>query len=99
MHPWFTIEELLAEVFGNLGTSERRSLANAAVTCRTFYEPAMDRLWSELDDLFPLIKCMAPDLWNETRDVSLFDANAPVEHTLVSCPTHADASTALSKIP
>ncbi|XP_006455069.1 hypothetical protein AGABI2DRAFT_209334 [Agaricus bisporus var. bisporus H97] len=37
----------------------RRSvLASTALTCRTFMEPALDRLWRSLDKLFPLFKLL-----------------------------------------
>lgn len=36
----------------------RRVLASTALTCRTFMEPALDRLWRSLDKLFPLFKLL-----------------------------------------
>ncbi|EDR02634.1 uncharacterized protein LACBIDRAFT_308339 [Laccaria bicolor S238N-H82] len=39
-------------------TSCKHALAQAAVTCKTFLEPALDRLWCTLDTLFPLLKLL-----------------------------------------
>jgi len=36
----------------------KHTLAQAAVTCKTFLEPALDRLWCTLDTLFPLLKLL-----------------------------------------
>ncbi|KAG1764483.1 hypothetical protein EV702DRAFT_1154093, partial [Suillus placidus] len=36
----------------------RRSLAVLATTCKTFYEPAMDFLWADMNTLLPLLGCV-----------------------------------------
>jgi hypothetical protein len=36
----------------------RRSLAALAATCKTFYEPAMNELWADVDGLNPLLGCV-----------------------------------------
>lgn len=38
--------------------SSRRTLLRLALTCRAFLEPALDRLWRNLDSLFPLLKVL-----------------------------------------
>lgn len=38
--------------------SVRRSLAALAATCKTFYEPAMNELWADVDGLNPLLGCV-----------------------------------------
>ena len=44
----------------------RSVLVSLAQTCRAFSEPSLDRLWSKLDSLEPLIRCFATVL-NEER--------------------------------
>ncbi|KAL0960463.1 hypothetical protein HGRIS_005506 [Hohenbuehelia grisea] len=39
------------------------SLANIALTCRALSEPALDRLWSELYGLCPLLRLFPEDAW------------------------------------
>ena len=36
----------------------RRILAPITRTCRAVYECSMDLLWSDLDDVIPLVRCM-----------------------------------------
>jgi hypothetical protein len=59
-----------------LGSEEvvmRRSvLASAALTCRTFLEPALDRLWRSLDKLFPLFKLLPAFYRSDSTFVSFF---------------------------
>ena len=38
--------------------SSRRTLLCLALTCKAFLEPALDRLWRNLDSLFPLLKVL-----------------------------------------
>lgn len=40
-----------------------RTLAALARTCKALYELAMDDLWSVLDDVSPLVKCMPEKAW------------------------------------
>lgn len=49
----------------------RQVLVSLARTCRAFSEASLDRLWSKLDSLEPLIRCLAVVL-NEER------AKAPI---------------------
>ncbi|KAF8066940.1 hypothetical protein FPV67DRAFT_1416743 [Lyophyllum atratum] len=53
-------DTIVAARFGN---SHLPTLAVLARTCRLFYEPALDRIWMNLDGIVPLIKCMPSDLW------------------------------------
>ncbi|KIK02803.1 hypothetical protein K443DRAFT_131693 [Laccaria amethystina LaAM-08-1] len=39
------------------------TLAGLARTCKTFHEPALNRLWRALPSLIPLIQCLPPDAW------------------------------------
>lgn len=43
---------------------DRLTLANLAITCHVFHETAMNVLWSHLDDLSPLVRCMPQDVWH-----------------------------------
>lgn len=40
----------------------RRVLVSLAQTCRAFSEPSLDRLWSKLDSLEPLIQVLTEEL-------------------------------------
>ncbi|KAI1788848.1 hypothetical protein LXA43DRAFT_608598 [Ganoderma leucocontextum] len=50
-------EDVLHLIFGHLDDLKRgKSLVNAAMTCKDFYQPALQIIWRNLDDLFPLFK-------------------------------------------
>ena len=76
MHKCLQLERIQAEIFAHALQPEwhwpvepcwdRRSVANLALTCRGFYENAMDTLWSHIDDLRPLIMVMSPEIWSTT---------------------------------
>lgn len=67
---FFTNTDLLLKIFDYLLWDDddelnsdnaiacKHTLAQAAVTCKTFLEPALDRLWCTLDTLFPLLKLL-----------------------------------------
>lgn len=88
MHRCLEVQELFREIVEYVleepSTAQhgvdRRSVANVALACRAFYGGATDVLWSKLDDLFPLIKCMSKDLWEE--EVVREEFGGP-RHTLV----------------
>jgi hypothetical protein len=68
MHPSLEIEEILRCIFefvygDPLLQPKRRSLANLAITCRTFLRPALETLWFHLPSLGPLIMCLPEDAW------------------------------------
>ncbi|KAF9442723.1 hypothetical protein P691DRAFT_680885 [Macrolepiota fuliginosa MF-IS2] len=46
------------EVVPEAVVESRRVLAAAALTCRAWMEPALDRLWRSLDKLFPLFRLL-----------------------------------------
>ncbi|KAH0827379.1 hypothetical protein J3R83DRAFT_4032 [Lanmaoa asiatica] len=68
MHHALRLEEILLNIFGHCyppsPTSRQRAsratadLASLARTCRTFKEPALDVLWTELVNLSPLARCL-----------------------------------------
>lgn len=53
-------------------STELRSYASMARTCKAFYEPSMDCLWEALLNLDPLAKCM-PSVIVEAWSTSIED--------------------------
>ncbi|KAH7929860.1 hypothetical protein BV22DRAFT_1001794, partial [Leucogyrophana mollusca] len=47
----------------------RRYLAAFARTCRSFQEPALEILWSELDSLGPLVRCFPDHKWSTSYEI------------------------------
>ena len=45
-------------------------LRNMALVCRALYDPALDKLWSELDGLKPLIRCLPDHCTTISSEVS-----------------------------
>lgn len=77
MHRCLHILEILEGIFDNVGnTATRSTLFNIALTCRVFYEPAIDVLWRSLPDLMPLANLL-----------SMYHPNDDVDHPSVS-PHH-----------
>ncbi|KZT73900.1 hypothetical protein DAEQUDRAFT_808067 [Daedalea quercina L-15889] len=67
MHPCLQVPELLDIIFHWLGdgpSPSAGSLASLACTCRSFLEPALDVLWSNLANIGPLIKLLPEDVWS-----------------------------------
>ncbi|OAX35892.1 hypothetical protein K503DRAFT_722293 [Rhizopogon vinicolor AM-OR11-026] len=64
MHQALRISEILVEIFSHLShiplntSLSRKSLAALARTCKSFCDPAMDQLWSVLDNIGPLLNCV-----------------------------------------
>ncbi|KAG0697940.1 hypothetical protein DFH29DRAFT_127128 [Suillus ampliporus] len=61
MHPCLRLEEILQEIFRD---ADYMSLTVLARTCRSFYEPAINVIYSDLPGLEPLIKRLPQDLWS-----------------------------------
>ncbi|KAG1771064.1 hypothetical protein EV702DRAFT_1011307 [Suillus placidus] len=61
MHRCLHLEEILQEIFK---TADYRSLTVLARTCRLFYEPALNVIYSDLPGLQPLIERLPHDLWS-----------------------------------
>lgn len=58
---------ILSEIFRHFGIDSpdatevkaaRRNLIRAALTCKVFLDPALDRLWRAIDTLLPLLKLL-----------------------------------------
>ncbi|KAG1763397.1 hypothetical protein EDD22DRAFT_887385 [Suillus occidentalis] len=75
-HQALLVHDVLLDIFAYM--DRRKFLAALAVTCKAFYEPAMDLLWAKIDGLEPLLGCVtrlhplvyhrSKDFW-ETADV------------------------------
>lgn len=61
MHRCLRLEEILQEIFKN---ADHRSLTVLARTCRSFYEPTLNLIYSDLSELKPLIERLPHDLWS-----------------------------------
>lgn len=109
MHLCLELDDIQSEIFGYVydpsamhwivsPLRDRKSLAALAVTCRAFYESAMDVLWSELDSLAPLVKCMPPNMWQMEKDTDVSGRIDPtrVADTLVSRMSLEQKTTDLS---
>ncbi|KAG2096343.1 uncharacterized protein F5147DRAFT_551628, partial [Suillus discolor] len=64
MHQALLVPDILLEIFAYVNTipstqttSTQKLLAALARTCKIFYEPAMDLLWTEIHGLEPLLGC------------------------------------------
>lgn len=72
MHQALLVPEILLDIFAHIIESadlsyddsvceriySRQSLASLATTCKAFHEPAMDLLWTNIDELEPLLGCV-----------------------------------------
>jgi hypothetical protein len=56
-HRVLAIPELLQTIF-SFGT--RASNVSNALVCRSWLEPALDNVWREVDDIYYLLKILAP---------------------------------------
>ena len=55
-----------------LTLTSKQNLLWAGLTCKAFLEPALDRLWSSLDSLFPLLKILPSFIQSDGTYVSFF---------------------------
>jgi hypothetical protein len=73
MHRTLQIEDILRYVFRFLIEDppgpQQRSLANLAITCRTFLLPALEVLWFDLPSIGHLVMRLPEDSWEEVTDV------------------------------
>lgn len=49
----------------------KKALAALARTCRVLSPIALDELWANPGDIFPILKCLPSDVWNEVKDRSV----------------------------
>ncbi|KAJ6501140.1 hypothetical protein C8R47DRAFT_1317178 [Mycena vitilis] len=67
MHQVLAIPELVYMICSEISPWSGE-LAVLARTARTFHDPALDHLWRLQSTLTHLLKCMPPDLWNQSVD-------------------------------
>ncbi|EIW75199.1 hypothetical protein CONPUDRAFT_147332 [Coniophora puteana RWD-64-598 SS2] len=60
MHHCLSVSELILAI---CCSSNDAALANLAQTCKTFQEPALNVLYSDLDCMSKLLMCLPQDLW------------------------------------
>lgn len=59
MHPIVAIDEIFQILLTSVG--DQVTLLSLALSCRAFYEPAMDDLWYQLEGMRPLIELLPED--------------------------------------
>ncbi|EIW78533.1 hypothetical protein CONPUDRAFT_167527 [Coniophora puteana RWD-64-598 SS2] len=64
MHRLFFIDEITLAIVNHVPAD--RDLSVLARVCQSFSEPALDVLWAALHSIVPLLKCLPPDLIEET---------------------------------
>ena len=69
MHDCLHINEILVEVMGYLTTTA--DALNMACTCRTFREPALDKLWDTLEALSLLVQCLPDETLGRTTEYGM----------------------------
>jgi hypothetical protein len=80
MHRCLRLEEILQEIFKN---ADYRSLTVLARTCRSFYEPTLNLIYSDLSELKPLIERLPHDLWS-TNSGELVSVQMKILRTLLT---------------
>lgn len=73
MHPVLLIDEILEHILEQCSDwSEkdyRRTLSQVARCCRAWQDPALDRLWSRLDGIMPLVRLLPGCLMRDSEVV------------------------------
>jgi hypothetical protein len=66
MHACLSVDDILRLLARELVASESKATAvSLACCCKTFENPALDELWETQDQLFPLLKSLPGDIWEE----------------------------------
>ncbi|CAL1709659.1 unnamed protein product [Somion occarium] len=75
MHHCLQISEIVDLIVEEAAIAKARSkssclhpVAALAAVCRQFYEPAMNVLWRDLKDIYPLLCCFPSEYLNDTND-------------------------------
>jgi hypothetical protein len=63
MHRCLYIQEIISITFNYL--DKKCDVVALATTCKTFRDPALQIVWSEIRSLAPLICCLPSDIWYE----------------------------------
>lgn len=70
MHPCLQIAEILELIVCNFQSQYYHQCLVFASTCKAFYTPAMNKLWSTMSyGLVPLVKCMSDQLLMTTTEI------------------------------
>ena len=66
MHTCLTVDEIIRLIARELVKSKDKATAVALACCsKLFEDPVLDLLWETREKLFPLIKSLPGDIWNE----------------------------------
>ncbi|KAH9834024.1 uncharacterized protein C8Q71DRAFT_909059 [Rhodofomes roseus] len=79
MHRALTIPELVHKILYE--AAHRGTQLKLALTCRAFYEPAMDLVWSLQYELINLVKCLPRDLWRVSGSGTTLTLREPTRPT------------------
>ncbi|KAF7329361.1 hypothetical protein MKEN_00197600 [Mycena kentingensis (nom. inval.)] len=69
MYDALKVPELVSEIFSHYFSSskcDQAVLFSLARTCKSFTEPALNRLWEKQDTLNNILKCLPSECWEET---------------------------------
>lgn len=66
--PELTFGENSDEELDASSANAPKPLASFALTCRAFYEPAMNIAWHTLHTLRPVVKCFPENIWEQDDD-------------------------------
>lgn len=79
MHQALRLTEIIDQISWH---TDRDSLPDLALTCRTFEGPALDALWRNLPSLEPLINCIPTHLWGHSFQGELVSISYSRESSL-----------------
>jgi hypothetical protein len=68
MHHALDVPEIVKLIVDAIDPDDKRTLDMLSRTGRRFHEPALDALWSTLDDLSALAKFMPDHLWETVEE-------------------------------
>ena len=82
MHRCLQVDEILEVIASCLFHKDKHGLANMALACRTFYEPALNQYWCEVDSLSRLLECLPEDICKVERREEPRRRMAPFRRTM-----------------
>ncbi|GJE85171.1 myo-inositol-1-phosphate synthases-like protein [Phanerochaete sordida] len=66
MHHCLLVSELVEEIVSHLSVCHQE-MVDVSLVCWSFYEPAMNRIWDDLWDISPLLRCLPRHTWTVER--------------------------------
>ncbi|KAJ6454259.1 hypothetical protein C8R47DRAFT_226451 [Mycena vitilis] len=102
MHRTLSIPEIVGLICEHLEggyrvLESRADFAALARTCKSFHDPALDKLWRRQNTLAYVLKCLPSDLWEETNDANDADPSQnALRFKFVKTPQPADWTRPLS---